>query len=110
MNNFDPTDEARGWHKYPKPRRRLRRFDHLQGRDRTIALTKVVSWTPSTPVDIHRHRAPRTDIGTTLARAESLGLNIINVRDQYRYRVNNGNCNPTTVDILTNATFRGGDN
>lgn len=127
--NYDPTDEPRGYHRYPTPTRRLRRFEHTnQSAKSAVALTKCetihadgsrtvfrkvrgkvtsVTLAPSTPVTIHRKRAPRTDLGTTLMRAESLGLNVLTVRDEYRHRTDNGYARTTTVDILTNATFRG---
>lgn len=127
--NYDPTDEPRGYHVYPTPTRRLRRFNHInQSAKSAVALTacevvapdgtrtmfrkvrgRVVTetTTPGTPVTIHRKRAPRTDLGTTLMRAESLGLNVLAVRDEYRHRTDNGYARTTTVEILTNATFRG---
>lgn len=103
-SKYDPTDTERGWHRYPQPNRRLRRFEHLQGHDRTVALTKCVSFKL---VTLHRHRAPRTDIGSTLLRADELGLDVNYVRDEYRRRVDNGGGRPNLVNIETNATFRG---
>lgn len=109
QRHYDPTDEARGWHKYPKPNRRLRRFGHIQeNRNRTVALTKMTTVTYGKNVKI-RNRELLADITVYLAIADRVGLDVANVAKLYRYRRDNGYVVPTAVEITNNSTFRGGD-
>jgi CRP-like cAMP-binding protein len=110
--NYDPTTEPRGYHKYPTPTRRLRRFDHLNSTrvygSGTRALTKCEVIVPTNVVKI-KHRELRSDITTYLDVADRVGLDAANVARLYRERRDNGYLAPTDVKIETNATFRGGD-
>jgi hypothetical protein len=127
---YDPTNEPTGFTRMRPKTRNLQRFKHLQNRNRTIALSECVATfadgstatvskrrkdkkvylTPPNKTVSVRRRTLRADITTYIEIAERFGLNPRHVAELYRTRADNGYIlEQRTVNVETNATFRGGD-
>lgn len=125
---YDPTDEPTGFTRMRPKNRNLKRFRHLQNRTRTIALSECVATladgsqvvirksnkkvylTPANKTVKVRRRTLKSDISTYVDYAERYGLNARRVAELYRTRADNGYIlEQRTVNVETNATFRGGD-
>lgn len=129
MQTFDPTNEPRGYHVYPAPTRRLRRFDNInQSAKSCKALTPCVAIMPDGSQVIFRktkdnvttetivgktinirRRTLKTDIATTLDRAERLGLNLTNVAQSYRNRRDNGYTLDNVTETNETYSFHGAE-
>jgi len=82
----DPTNEARGWHRYRKPTRNLKAFRS----GRTIRSGRVAIVTPASTPTLSRKdkpwRATYTSLSSLLFVAARVGLNEQNVATLYRER------------------------
>lgn len=127
---YDPTNEPNGFTRMRPRTRNLKRFKHLQNRNRTIALSECVATLPDGTQSIIRRtsknkkvyltppnksvtvrrRVLRADITTYIEYAERFHLDARHVAELYRTRADNGYIlEQRTVNVETNATFRGGD-